>query len=111
MGSSFVRAVWAGFSCGVLRPFLLSALCRLSKDSRDQGLWSWTLHHLGFRANYSAAMPKPVDLDYDPDDVEMRQVTVRMPAALYEAVKQRAAQDMRPVAQAMRFALREYANG
>jgi len=54
-------------------------------------------------------MPKPVDLDYDPDDVEMRQVTVRMPVDLYEAVKQRAARDMRPVAQAMRFALREYA--
>lgn len=53
--------------------------------------------------------PKPVTLDYDPEDVEMRQVTVRMPADLYEAVKRRAAQDMRPVAQAMRFALREYA--
>ena len=56
-------------------------------------------------------MPKRVDLDYDPDEVEMRQVTVRMPADLYEAVKQRAAQDMRPVAQAMRYALREYARG
>ena len=53
--------------------------------------------------------PKPVTLDYDPEDADMRQVTVRMPAELYEAVKQRAAQDMRPVAQAMRFALREYA--
>jgi len=31
-----------------------------------------------------------------------------MPADLYEAVKQRAARDMRPVAQAMRYALREY---
>ena len=69
------------------------------------------VHHLGIHVNYVGPMPKPVDLDYDPDDVEMRQVTVRMPADLYEAVKQRAAQDMRPVAQAMRFALRNYAQG
>jgi len=54
-------------------------------------------------------MPKPVDLDYDPEDADMRQVTVRMPADLYEAVKEKAAQDMRPIAQAMRYALREYA--
>jgi hypothetical protein len=56
-------------------------------------------------------MAKPVDLDYDPEDVEMKQVTVRMPAPLYDAVKERAARDMRPIAQAMRFALREYARG
>jgi len=65
--------------------------------------------HLGIRGNYGCLMPKPVDLDYDPEDVEMKQVTVRMPAPLYEAVKEKAAADMRPVAQAMRFALRNYA--
>jgi hypothetical protein len=82
-----------------------------SKSSRDLGLWSRTIPYLVFRANYGGYMAKPVDLDYNPEDVEMRQVTVRMPADLYQAVKERADRDMRPVAQAMRFALREYARG
>jgi hypothetical protein len=41
-------------------------------------------------------------------DFDAAQVLVR---DQYEAVKQRAAQDMRPVAQAMRYALRKYARG
>ena len=65
----------------------------------------------GIREKYRGLMPKPVDLDYDPQNVEMKQVTVRMPAPLYEAVKEKAARDMRPVAQAMRFALRNYVQG
>lgn len=53
-------------------------------------------------------MVKPVDLDYDPAAIEMCNVTVRMPVELREAVKRQAHTEMRPLAQAIRFALRQY---
>jgi hypothetical protein len=107
--ASLLKGGWPGDSLLGNPGFSASAIYRLQKNRADQGLCSSIVPHLRFRANYGGVMPKPVDLDYDPNDVEMRQITVRMPADLYEAVKQRAAKDMRPVAQAMRFALREYA--
>ena len=53
-------------------------------------------------------MAKPVDLDYDPQTTEIRPVVVRMPADLHDAVKAKATRDERSVAQAIRFALRQY---
>ena len=52
--------------------------------------------------------PKPVDLDYEPGRTEMCNVTVRMPVVLRDAVQRRAARDMRPMAQAIRYALSLY---
>jgi predicted HicB family RNase H-like nuclease len=54
-------------------------------------------------------MPKPVDLDYDPETTEIHSVMVRMPADLHEAIKAKAATNERSVAQTIRFALRQYA--
>jgi plasmid stability protein len=53
-------------------------------------------------------MPKPVDLDYDPEVTEIRSVVVRMPADLHEALKSRASGDERSMAQAIRHAVRQY---
>ncbi len=64
--------------------------------------------HLAIRVNYSGLMAKPVDLDYDPETTEIHPVMVRMPAELHEAVKAKARTDERSVAQAIRFALRQY---
>ncbi len=66
------------------------------------------VRHLGIPANYAYAMTKPVDLDYDPETTEIHPVMVRMPAELHEAVKAQARRDERSVAQAIRFALRQY---
>lgn len=54
--------------------------------------------------------PKPVCLDYQPGVTPMCSVVVRMPVELRDAVQRRAKREMRPLAQAIRFALREYAN-
>lgn len=64
--------------------------------------------HLAICRAYHCHMAKPVDLDYDPKATEIRPVVVRMPVELHEAIKARAAQDERSVAQAIRFALRQY---
>ena len=53
-------------------------------------------------------MAKPTDLDYDREETEIHPVVVRMPADLHAAVKARAAEDERSMAQAIRFALRQY---
>lgn len=44
----------------------------------------------------------------DTDKPEVRPVVIRMPADLHDAVKRKAAAEERSVAQAMRFALRQY---
>jgi predicted HicB family RNase H-like nuclease len=55
-------------------------------------------------------MPKPVDLDYDPEKTEIHSVMVRMPAELHEAIKAQAAKSERSVAQTIRYALRQHLN-
>ena len=47
------------------------------------------------------------DLDYD-RGTATRRLLLRMPAELHDALKARAAQDERSMAQAIRFAVRQY---
>lgn len=44
----------------------------------------------------------------DSDNEAVRPVVIRMPAALHDALKQKAKEDERSMAQAIRFALRQY---
>jgi hypothetical protein len=54
-------------------------------------------------------MYMPLSLDYDLEqDGDICPVVVRMPAKLREAVKAKAASEERSMAQAIRFALRQY---
>lgn len=51
----------------------------------------------------------PISLDYDQkSDGDIRPVVIRMPAELHEAVKAKAASEERSMAQAIRYALRQY---
>jgi hypothetical protein len=47
-------------------------------------------------------------LDYDQEDDEIVPVVIRMPVSLHRALKEKAASDDRPMAQAIRFAVRKY---
>ena len=50
-----------------------------------------------------------LSLDYDQKrDGDIRPVVIRMPAELHQAVKAKAASEERSMAQAIRFALRQY---